>query len=325
MCRLVELIIVSLISLSALALDYVQTAAFGYGEAATGGGNAQPVYVDTYTSLQEALQKDSQVIIITHDISFPQSINCQHSHITLIAQPGVKLTSEGVNIGFFWFGRCRNIILRNLFMVGAGSNTEQKGDAITFRGVKHGWVDHCTFQDGSDGNFDIVGTSDSITVSWCRFRYLLTSGHQHRLSNLIASNSQQMPEDTTYNITFAYCWWDHGCQQRMVRSRHASIHYLDCYWNSNTADYYIGPENTDCYIEGCWFDGGLKPQNIIRTSYGGVNGVKIIRSHSDTGFPNIVGGRPVITPPYHYDKVSARKAKKMVTQPDLGAGATLRL
>jgi len=307
-------------ALNVWSLNYCQTSAWGYGGAATGGGNATPTLVNSYAALKAAMGSGNKVIIITQNITFSSAIACSKSNLTILALPGVKLTAENKNIGFFSFKSCSNIIVRNIYFVGKGSDTQQKGDAMTFDGVTTGWVDHCTFQDGSDGNFDIVGLSDNITVSWCRFRYTL--GGEHCFSNLIASNSNQKPTDGTYNITFAYCWWDHGCQQRMARSRNASIHYLNSYWNSSDAAYYIGPENTDVYVEGCYFEGAPAKKNVIWANWGGTNGATIKDSYSQNGFPSITG-RTVTVPSYTYSAVDYTTTKTMVTHSTCGAGPTL--
>jgi pectate lyase len=53
------------------------------------------------------------------------------------------------------------------------------------------WVDHCDFQDGVDGNFDANNGSDHLSITWCRFRYLIApwaggsgGSNDHRNTNL---------------------------------------------------------------------------------------------------------------------------------------------
>jgi hypothetical protein len=191
-------------------------------------------------------------------------------------------------------------------------------------------VDHCDFQDGCDGNFDIKGKTDNITVTWCRFRYLKKpkaggsgGADDHRFTNLVGSDSSDKPSDGTYNITYGYCWWDEGCKQRMTRCRNASQHFLNCYWNSSVADYYVGPENADCYFEGCIFDGKPAKNKIFYENYGGKNGAKFINCTSKNGVPADITKRSVLTPTYSYTALTAAEAKTAITNSTCGAGATL--
>ena len=188
-------------------------------------------------------------------------------------------------------------------------------------------MDHCDFQDGCDGNFDIKGKSDNISVTWCRFRYLKKpkaggsgGSDDHRFSNLIGSGSSDKPSDDTYNITYGFCWWDEGCKQRMTRCRNCLLHFLNCYWNSSVADYYVGPENAKCYFEGCTFAGKANSASKIWSVYGG--------SSNACKFVNCTGNLPsnsgsVSAPSYTYDALSAAEAKNYVTNSSCGAGATL--
>lgn len=313
------------------AAPYCSTSAWGYGANATGGGNATPVLVTSASALKSAISKSNQVIIITKDITVSSQLSSKASNITIMAVNGVKIYNNQRNAddsGIFYL-KGSNIILRNLTFVSAGAYDCDGNDNLCLDGATKVWVDHCDFQDGVDGNFDIKGNSDNITVSWCRFRYLKEpkaggsgGSDDHRFSNLVGSGSSDKPSDGTYNITFGYCWWDNGCKQRMTRCRNASQHFLNCYWNSSVADYYIGPENADCYIEGCVIEGKPAKNKIFYQDYSGKNGVKFINCTSKNGVPANVTNRSVLTPNYSYTALSAADAKTAVTS-SCGAGATL--
>jgi pectate lyase len=62
----------------------------------------------------------------------------------------------------------KNVIVRNLIFEGPGAFDVDGRDLLTNEG-RDIWVDHCEFEDGMDGNFDIKGAADNITVSWCKF------------------------------------------------------------------------------------------------------------------------------------------------------------
>ena len=332
MKKLFTLLFLSVFLTTNAQVKYCATAPVGYGKSATGGGNATPTLVSTASELQNALKASGKVIIITQDITVSSCIKVKTGDLTLLALPGVKLISTQQNkdnSGILYFSGSKNVILRNLTLVGPGAYDCDGWDLLCFDGVTNAWVDHCDFQDGCDGNFDNKGKTDNITVSWCRFRYLKQpkaggsgGSDDHRYTNLIGSSSSDKPADGTYNITWAYCWWDEGCVERMTRCRNASLHFLNCYWNSSVAHYYIGPENADCYIEGCTFEGAPKSNKIFYQNYNGKNGVKFVDCTSKNGVPSDVSNRTVVAPAYTYTALGAGEAKTMVTG-DCGAGATL--
>mgnify|MGYP003299569125 CR=1 FL=1 len=67
--------------------------------------------------------------------------------------------------GLFGFNGCENIIIRNLSLVGPGAIDVGGDDLLTLsRGSNHIWVDHCDFQDGVDGNFDMNNGTDNVSV-----------------------------------------------------------------------------------------------------------------------------------------------------------------
>ena len=310
------------ISMQLNAVTYCAPSAWGHANGVTGGGNATPTLVDTYDELKSALSSSSaQVIVITKSISFAgkSRITCSKSNKTILAKKGVVLETTG--FGIFLFDGCSNIILRNIKMVGPGADDNQCQDLLNLDGATKVWVDHCEFSDGVDGNFDIIGNSDNITVSWCRFFYEKDPKADHQFSNLIGSNADMKPKDGLYTITFAYNWWDHGCAQRMTRSRHSDLHFLNCYWNSNNASYYIGPGTTKLYIEGCYFDGNVATKNIIKDSYEGSNSWTIVNSYAKKGLPSNNG--TVSKPSYAYTAMAYADVPAAITNSTCGAGATL--
>lgn len=315
------------ISMQLNAVTYCAPSAWGHANGVTGGGNATPTLVDTYDELKSALSSSSaQVIVITKSISFAgkSRITCSKSNKTILAKKGVVLETTGFESktsGIFLFDGCSNIILRNIKMVGPGADDNQCQDLLNLDGATKVWVDHCEFSDGVDGNFDIIGNSDNITVSWCRFFYEKDPKADHQFSNLIGSNADMKPKDGLYTITFAYNWWDHGCAQRMTRSRHSDLHFLNCYWNSNNASYYIGPGTTKLYIEGCYFDGNVATKNIIKDSYEGSNSWTIVNSYAKKGLPSNNG--TVSKPSYAYTAMAYADVPAAITNSTCGAGATL--
>ena len=313
------------------AVTYCSSSAFGYGRSATGGGSAAPVLVNSVSQLQSALNKGkNKVIIITQNLTFTKMLTVQDgSNVTLLGLPGVTLTSlqqDKSNSGILYVKRFNNLIIRNLTFVGPGAYDCDGNDLLCFQDVKNAWVDHCDFQDGCDGNFDNKNGTDNVTISWCRFRYLKKpkaggsgGSDDHRYTNLLGSSSSDKPGDGTYNITWAYCWWDDGCKERMVRCRNCDLHFLNCYWNSSVANYYVGPENAKCYFEGCTFEGRANTKDKIFKGYGGTNACKFVDCAGN--LPSNAGS--VSAPTYSYTASAQAEAKTAVTNATCGAGATL--
>lgn len=314
---------------SVSAVTYCASAPWGYGNSATGGGNATPTLVKSESEFKNALKSSNKVIIITQNITISDQISTDKGNLTIMALPGKRLISDSQTkdqSGILYL-KGSNIILRNITFEGPGAYDCDGKDLLTLDGAKNVWVDHCDFQDGMDGNFDIKGLSDNISVTWCRFRYLKTpkaggsgGADDHRFSNLVGSSSSDKPSDGTYNITYGYCWWDEGCKQRMTRCRNCELHFLNCYWNSSVADYYVGPENAKCYFEGCTFAGKA---NSAKNIYKGFN-----NTTNYCKFVNCTGNCPsdkgnVAAPTYSYDQLAAATAKTYITLSSCGAGATL--
>ena len=336
MKKIIVLVLCSLFLVPLKAVDYCAPSSWGYVGNVTGGGNATPTMVNSVSQLTSALggsqKPKNKVVIITQDLTFTSMLTIQDAqNITIMALPGVKLISNQRTkneSGILFIKRTSNIILRNLTFIGPGAYDVNGNDNLCFENVTSAWVDHCDFQDGMDGNFDIKGLSDNISVTWCRFRYFkdpLPHGEggdsdDHRFSNLVGSGTDDKPADGTYNITYGFCWWDEGCKQRMTRCRNAELHFLNCYWNSSIADYYVGPERASCYFEGCTFAGKANS----------ATGIWNVFNHTTNycTFVNCTGNlpdnssTPVAAPTYTYDQLTPATAKSYVINA-CGAGATL--
>ena len=105
----------------------------------------------------------------------------------------------------------------------------------------------------------------------------------------------------------------------MVRCRNAELHFLNCYWNSSVANYYVGPENVKAYFEGCTFEGKANTAKNIFKSYGGTNACKFVNCSGK--LPSNSG--TVNAPTYAYDQLNPADSKTYVTNETCGAGATL--
>ncbi len=331
------LVALSIYSLTAMAgAQGYQASPFGQCGTVTGGGNATPTLVNSLSALQTALTSSgSAVIIITQDIEFTNHFSAVVKNKTILALPDVKLYSNEQTTstsGILYFSKgSNNVIIRNLTFEGPGAYDCDGWDNLCFDGATNVWVDHCDFQDGCDGNFDNKGNTDNITVSWCRFHYLKSpkaggsgGAADHRFTNLIGSSSSQKPSDGAYTITWAYCWWDEGCRERMPRVRNADLHMLNCVWTSSVANYYVGPENARVRFDGCYF-GSLSADKIFK-SYGGTNAAMYNNCYSAKGATlTDANASKIASISYSYDVLSPSVAYSNVTNATYGAGATLNV
>lgn len=211
-----------------------------------------------------------------------------------------------------------NIIIRNITFVGPGSIDVGGSDLLSFNGAKHCWIDHCSFSDGMDGNFDITQSSDFNTVSWCTFSYTERS-YMHQNTNLIGYSDR---EPTGYlNTTFAFNWWGQGCVQRMPMIRVGKIHMLNNYFSSTTATNCINPrKNSEVLIEGNYFEKGVKryfsQKDAISVTWADSN---FAEEPNQSGTPESTG--TTITIPYEYTVAPYADVPAVVKK---HAGATLK-
>lgn len=218
--------------------------------------------------------------------------------------------------GIMSLSGCSNVIVRNIVFQGPGSIDVGGNDLISSTGAKNIWIDHCTFMDGMDGNFDITQKADFHTVSWCVFKYTERS-FMHQNTNLIGSSDS---ESAGYlNTTFAFNWWAPGCSQRMPLGRVGKIHMLNNYYSCGSASLCMNPrKNSEFLVEGNYFASNVKncykSDNATAVTWADNN---IIANTSVTK-PTSFGTTVVV--PYTYDVAAANAVPDAVQN---YAGATL--
>ena len=241
------------------------------GEECTGSNDTNPVTVSTYDELKSALQackggKASKTIYICGNIEVPEKLRYDKmQNCTIYGLPGSSLynrshNDNADNAGFFYCQNWHNVIMRNLTLLGAGAYDISACDNIQLVESDHIWIDHCDIQDGVDGNLDAKTKSDHMTITWCKFSYLIApwpkSGESddHRCSSMWGSSDNRGDDEGFLNATFANCWWYHGCGQRCPRIRFGKVHIVNCLWENGTeedpAQYCIGiGHSSKMYIE----------------------------------------------------------------------------
>ncbi len=318
------------------AQNYYFATPQGYGSATTGGGSTPPVTVTTWANLRTQMQSaGSKVILVSGVINVPtnQQLRAVVSNKSLIGLPGARLVSTtqthpGGGIIYLRPGS-DNVIIRNLIFEGPGAYDIDGEDLLTADGCTNLWVDHCEFQDGLDGNFDMKGNTDNVTVSWCKFTYLkppLAGGsggsNDHRFSNLVGSGNTDAPADGHFSITFQNCFWGSGCRERMPRARNAQLHILNCYYNTGISNSRAlglggGINHTSCYVENTDFTN----INNVFTNYPGDGGAVSLQFNNCLDAASNIG---TVSPPnYTATTVPVQEVANLLTDATCGAGATL--
>lgn len=316
----------------------------------TGSNDENPVVVTSLSELQAALGKNSKTVKKTIYIKGVIKVDGQFSikdqeNKTIYGLPGAAFentthSSVKDESGILQLSRCKNFIIRNMIFRGAGAYDIDGKDNLILYGCEHIWIDHCDFQDGVDGNLDCSNGSDYITVTWCRFRYLIapwTGGSggasDHRFTNLWGSSDKQGSKDEgRLRTTFANCWWDEGCRERMPRIRFGQIHIVNCLYSSSVANYCIGAGyRCNAYIEKCAFtsskakatpwknyatSSGYTDYNIILTDNIGASDIQKQSGAIDFFIPANY---------YSYEPYDKELVESVVSNEENGAGATLKI
>ena len=318
---------------------YCFTSAEGYGSNATGGGNASPITVSTYSDLKtQLLSSGSKVILVSGTITIPSGgeISGTITNKTLLGLAGAHLVSTSQTAstsGILYLGSgSDNVIIRNILFEGPGAYDVDGNDNLSCMATNF-WIDHCEFQDGMDGNCDITKTANFGTVSWCKFTYLKPpkaggsgGNDDHRLSGLVGSSGSSYPAAGHYQITFQCNYWATGCVERMPRARNADLHILNCYYNTaGTGSYAIGigggVKNSTAYVEGCDFANIKEVFRSFDTTDGGTESVTFISCLKAVA--NV--GSTVSKPSYVYTVFPVEDVASAVGNANYGAGATLNV
>jgi pectate lyase/pectin methylesterase-like acyl-CoA thioesterase len=159
-------------------------------------------------------------------------------NISILGEPGARFDSPSGSAGILNV-RGTNVVIRNILFTGPGAIDVNGNDPLGIEGGVNVWVDHCTFVDGIDGNLDIKGGANYITVSWCKFSYTEKSKN-HTYCNLVGHSDSNGGEDReALKVTFALNWWADKVQERMPRVRFGSVHCVNNLYRSAGNNYCI--------------------------------------------------------------------------------------
>jgi pectate lyase len=259
------------------------------GQECTGSNNQNPVVVTSEEEIRAAMQackggKASKTIYISGQFEVKEKLRYDKmQNCTIYGLPGSALINRSHNdnpdyAGFFYCQNWENCIIRNVTLLGAGAYDISAADNIQLVESKNIWIDHCDIQDGVDGNLDAKTKSDNMTISWCKFSYLIApwaragESDDHRCSSMWGSSDNRGDDEGSLNATFVNNWWYHGCGQRCPRIRFGKVHIANCLWENGTEDdpaqYCIGiGHSSKMYIEN-----GDFTQTVIKSGQSNMRG-----------------------------------------------------
>lgn len=298
----------------------------GGAASVTGGGDVTPIVVTTFADLAK-YASDGQPRVIHIDGTLGAGWSGTSGDRLEIASnktivgllPGTLLKAP------IHIKNASNVIVRNIVIRGPGSNQDQAWDNINIEGSsKNIWIDHCEFWDGQDGNADVVKGPDNVTFTWNTFGYSIP-GHDHNLSNLIASSDNEPVSDGKLDITYMFNWWQ-AAAERQPRCRYGQIHVVN---NLYTPDSSVGPSKLgvtngySCNVktENNHFIGQNEPIDLGKQA--GTGSVQeSVGNLFESCSGNETGSGTAFTPPYEYKSfmVPAAQVKALVQK---NAGATL--
>ncbi len=294
--------------------DTWQTSPIGYGQHATGGGDAPPVTVTTESQLARAVSGSTpKVVYVSGAIHLTSDVRVGSNTTIIGLGSNAKITGRQIDL----INGVNNIIIRNLTIDSSGYL-----DGIRLKyGATNVWIDHCTFVGAGDGAIDITERSDLVTVSWCKF---LNMGKV----SLVGTR----PEDAgTLHVTYHHNWFGADCLERMPSVSYGKAHVFNNYYTyGRPTESYQGSGinfrvGSEVRIENNYFDGVHRPWTSTQSDPlpDGFEQGKSYRSGNLV--PNCVDVRNyypnytnLFTPPYPYTLESASSVKESVMA---GAGA----
>ena len=275
----------------------------GFGKNITGSSDKNPVRVTTLDELKNALKKNDssqKTVYIEGTIEVDQQVTFDGlKNKTIYGLPGSKLVNPSdpkktKRSGIMALKNCDNVILRNLTFEGAGAYDMDGDDNFYLQKSTNIWVDHCDFQDGTDGNFDCSKASDNVCVTWARFHYLkkpIAGGSggsdDHRYSDLWGGSDSETESKGKLNTTFMACWWDAGCRERMPRVRFGKVHLLNCLYSCKGNNKCVDAGYlSNIYLDRCafidvkkpWVNDGAKSKKVYNITVTGCIGTNDTQS-----------------------------------------------
>ena len=136
----------------------------------TGGKGGATITVSSYKEFKAAVQsKDPKIVIVQGTIKTTDgdgyALKIQ-SNKTIMGKDKKSTIYGGLSIH-----GVKNVIIYNINLQGSYPNPGPSDCLDISSGSTNVWVHHVSFRDADDGNLDIKGKSNYITVSYCKFYY----------------------------------------------------------------------------------------------------------------------------------------------------------
>jgi pectate lyase len=292
----------------------------GFGRNTTGGAGGTKVTITNASDfVTYATSPLPYIITVSGTITLGANVDVASNKTIQGADTAATINADlKIGIG------AQNVIVRYLNITnptGVGD-----GDGVTIiNGARNVIVTHCTFIDYADGMLDITNQSDSVTVSWCRFRYVAQS--THRNVNLVGSNDAYTSDLGYLHVTFHHCWYDQLCNERLPSVRFGRVHVYNNYFSSDSASYCVRTRlYAECLVECNFFENVQNPWELLTTigMTGKLRAVNNNVSFMETSngvkwvsgwYPGqslIPGADTVFVPPYAYSLDSTVSVKTIV-------------
>lgn len=131
------------------------------------------------------------------------------------------------------------------------------------------------------------------------------------------------------NTTFANCWWDEGCIERMPRVRFGKIHIVNCLYSSSVASYCVGAAyRSNIYVENTAFTSSAAQKNpwAVKATSSGYKDYNItLKGCYGASDAQSRSGNEAFFNPYSYYKYTPYAANLVGSVVPAGAGATLSI
>lgn len=273
----------------------------------TGGEGGDTVWVSTFDDFKtQAASVGSQVIILNGSIGTGGGITSRvyvESNKTILGYGNAELH------GSILVSNANNVIIRNLKVRGDGAHDRDGEDCMALSNSERVWLDHLEFEDGGDGNLDIVRESNYVTVSWCKFSYTSKSTY-HQWSNLNGNSDDRITDRGKLKITFHHNYWAKGCIRRMPNVRFGQVHVVNNYYRTEAKDdFCIGAtKEADLLIENNVFEWVNNPLMYTNESTAAQ-----MRNNLFVNAPgDKTGHGTAFTPPYPYTMTAAADVENVV-------------
>ena len=273
----------------------------------TGGKGGDTVTVSTYAAFKAAVQaKEAKVVVVKGTIRTTDGDGYGlkiASNKTIMGKDSSATIYGGISIS-----GVKNVIVYNININGTYPNPGPSDGIDISNKSTNVWIHHVNIWNAEDGNLDIKGQANYITVSYVKFWYT-DKNHPHRLNGLIGSGAANHPEDFGYlKVTYHHCWFSTLVNERMPRVMYGIAHVYNNYYNAPGNLYCVGVGSyASAYIENNYFKDVNNPINFMYNIYAYIlqkNNVfdNTTGTKDGTASGVILGERYITTDPYTLKK-----------------------